>query len=124
MAHIVCANLLEVVWVQAVVNRLSELVDGRKLPYTTPLRPEDRVGYQDGSTVEVKRLTRPVRLADGTIAVGLGPVVRRLLEQAQTRTAAELGTNATRRTRLLALLAAKRDLAENEIADDQSGLEE
>lgn len=118
---LVCDTLLEVVRAQLAIHRLSALIDKRGFPYTTPIAPGDRVGLDDGSTVEIKRHVRPYRLADGKIAVPVTAIVRRLLTSGRLSEITDL--TAAQRTRLLAIWAARRTLAEGEVSDDQEGID-
>lgn len=118
---LICDSLLEAARAQIAIHRLSKLLDGRDFPYLTPVSPGDRIGPDDGSTVEIKRHVRPYRLADGKIAVPITAIVRRLLSSGRLSEIADL--TAAQKTRLLAIWQARRVLAENEVSDDQTGID-
>lgn len=122
MAAIICDTLLEAARVQLAIHKLSDRIDGRGYPYMTPGSPGDVRGFDAGTTVEVRRHVRPVRLVDGKIAVPVSALVQRLLTSGRLGEITEL--TAAQRTRILALWAARRELLANEEADDQSGLED
>lgn len=122
MDHIVCDTVLEAARVALAIHRLSGILGGRSFPYTTPLRPEDRVGPDDGSTVIVRRHVRPILLADGKIAVPVTPFVASLLGSGRLAEVSEL--TAIQRTRIANLFSARRALLDAEIAADQASAEE
>jgi hypothetical protein len=118
---LVCDTLLEAERSQIAIHRLNALIYDRGFPYVTPLKPSDRVGPDDGSTVEVKRHVRPFRLADGKFVVPITPRVRELLTSGRLAGVTDL--TAAQRTRLLAIWAARRTVSDNELSEDQDGLD-
>jgi hypothetical protein len=113
---IVVDTLLDVGRTLLAIHRLRALVDGRDYPYTTPLDPKDRVGPDDGSTVEIKRIVRPYKLADGKFAVPITPVIQRLLDSGKLADVKEL--TALQRTKLATAVAARRQVTDGEVTDE------
>lgn len=118
--YLICNSLLEVARAQLAIHALNAKVAGRGFPYVTPLRAEDRIGPDDGSTVEVKRHVRAVRLADGTFGIPISPKVRALLESGRLGEVTEL--TATQRTRVAAIWAARRAVADAEIPEQSEDI--
>lgn len=114
---IICDTLLDVGRALLAIHRLRSLVDGRDYPYTTPLNPSDRVGPDDGSTVEIKRIVRPYKLADGKFAVPITPVVQRLLDSGKLAEVKDL--TLTQRNKLATAIAAQRQVTEAEVTEEQ-----
>lgn len=110
--HIICDTPEQAARLLETVHRLSGL-DGRAYPYTTPISPADRVGYNDGSTVVVEAITRAVPLVGGKVAVPCVPRVAALLATLPAKSAA-LGLATKDAAALVTLAAARRKLVAEE----------
>ena len=56
MRVIKCRDIEEANEIEAAISKAS----GITFPYTTPINPEDRIGYDDGSVVSIERITAPI----------------------------------------------------------------
>ena len=56
MRAIQCKDLEEIKQIELCLQKTT----GRTYPYTTPINPEDRIGFDDGSTVIIEQITSPI----------------------------------------------------------------
>jgi len=122
--HIVCDDVAEAEVVQRVIHKGSGMA-GLDVPYVTPLRPEDRHGPDDGSTVTVQRIALPHRLNDGTIAIPYTASSAPILVGAAAapgQMAEAYGCTVAQFARLKVLHNQRRVVPVTEYAADQSGM--
>jgi hypothetical protein len=112
MRAIPCPTKEDAAAIELAVQRAT----GRAFPYTVPLRPEDRHGYDDGSTVTIERVTAPVELADGSLAYPLSTRTEAMLATvASAVDAKSSGLTVDVKARVDALAPTVRELRDDEL---------